>query len=236
MMGVMTGTDQLARAREVAAEAAARLAGLERNVTSDTWAAEYEAAATAARLTARRVQALETARAAELEEAGQRAAAAEAARPEIEQMAARLASSRDEIAAAAAEHLRVLAALADRAGEHNTLLAAFRYRLAELGLAGNLDNDLLAGGVTWTPVPADGLAVHALLQVFPPSGPQHPLSRVSAHSWLPEQVEQRPDGLQMPTLQDAGLQAPEPPAIAWPRQADVPQLEADRLRELEASR
>ena len=138
-------------------------------------------------------------------------------------MVASLTASRDKIADAAAGHLATLAALATAAHEHNTALGRCRARLAGLGLAigadveqGALADGIVAGGITWTPVPADGLAASVLRQVFGGVTPRHPFNAVQEHAWLPSQLTQRPDGLRPPTLAAAGASVPEVPGLGGP--------------------
>ena len=55
-----------------------------------------------------------------------------------------------------------------------------------------------------------------LHEVFPAVGPRHPFTQISKYIWLPSQVEQRPDGLAMPSLASTGAKAPKPPVtIPW---------------------
>jgi hypothetical protein len=243
-------TAQAAAARRrVDALAALRAAQLERSGQRDTAvnAAGLDAMAAglaasrdqlgAAAAARRRVDALAALRAAQLERSGQRDTAVNAAG--LDAMAAGLAASRDQLGAAAADHLRALAALAAASDAHNTLLATGRARLAELGLAvrddlvdvdaggehgeGTIDGGVRAGGRDWTPVPAPGLAVHALLAVFGVfRGPFAGL-RFAYPAHL---VASRPDGLAVPSLADAGVTlpavvVPDPPprvsvADVWP--------------------
>ncbi len=67
-----------------------------------------------------------------------------------------------------------------------------------------MERGLRAGGVDWIPVPGDGLAAHALRQVFGPHGPGHPLAELGKCRWRPFEVEARGDGLAVPTLKDVG--------------------------------
>lgn len=237
---------QLDEARRQAAQAAARLAEVEKSdVTDPGWSDEIELATRNAKATARRLQALEALRATQLEQAGQRAAVAEAAAPEVAKMAAVLASSRDAIADAAAAHLVSLAALAMAAEAHNATLASFRSRLAELGLAvgeevteGTLGSDaLVAAGITWQPVPADGFIASAVRQVLPAvMAPGNPFNAVTERSWLPSQLTRRRDGLAPPTLDAVGATAPKAPRrIPW-RHAETLPSEDERRRLLAAQR
>ena len=89
----------LTEARAKAESAAARLREAERgDPLSASWPADYEAATAAARATARRVEALEAARAAQLERGGQREATVKAAAKDLKGIAAGLSASRDQIA------------------------------------------------------------------------------------------------------------------------------------------
>ena len=229
----------LAQARVKAEAAAARLREAERgDPVAPGWSDEFEAATTAARATARRVEALEQLRAAQLERNGERATRVRSAQKDLASMATALATSRDAVAAAAAEHLRQLAALASAAEGHNAQLAEARSRVAELGL--RVDNPvgdgaehnegilgdagLRAGGVDWIPIPAAGIVAHALRQVYASAGPLHPLSQVGRYSFRPHEVESRADGLRVPSLSDAGATAPEAPPRAIPRGAPVADL------------
>ena len=75
----------LTEARTKAEAAAARLREAERgDPLSPGWDAEYEAATTAARAAARRVEAIEQLRAAQLERGGQRAAAVKSAQKDLQ--------------------------------------------------------------------------------------------------------------------------------------------------------
>lgn len=223
-------TDQLLdEARERAEVAAARMREVEHaDPSRDSWAAEYEAAAAAARATSRRVEGLERLRAAQIERSGKRDATAKAAAGDLKSIAAGLAATRDAIAAAAAEHLKSLAALAVATEAHNARLAQGRARIAELGLRvhddladggaehgeGIIDTQgLRAEGTDWTPVPAGGVTAHALRQVFAAAGPGHPLAAISKYGpWRSFEVETRADGLKVPTLKDVGAVIPPGPA------------------------
>jgi hypothetical protein len=223
----------LAEARVRADAAAARVVAAERaDPSSPGWDDEFAAATAQAAAARRRVDALAALRAAQLERSGQRDTAVNAAG--LDAMAAGLAASRDQLGAAAADHLRALAALAAASDAHNTLLATGRARLAELGLAvrddlvdvdaggehgeGTIDGGVRAGGRDWTPVPAPGLAVHALLAVFGVfRGPFAGL-RFAYPAHL---VESRPDGLAVPSLADAGVTVPAVVVPASPPRVSV---------------
>lgn len=221
-------TDKVLAGARAAAEAAARrLREAEgSNPSLPGWDSEYEAAAAAVRATERRVAALESLRAAQVERGGQRDAAAKGAAGELKEITAGLAASRDEVAAAAAGHLRALAALSSAAEAHNGLLARYRARLAELGLRvrddlvdegqehaeGVLEGPgLRAGGVAWTPVPAPGVAAHALRLVF--GGDFRGPFVATRHAWRAHEVWSRPDGLKVPSLKDAGATLPPAPPV-----------------------
>jgi hypothetical protein len=216
----------LTEARTRAESAAARLQEAERtDPLSPGWDTEFETATSAARATARRVGALEAARAAQVERTGQREAQVKSSAKDLKAIAAGLSASRDQIAATAAEHLRALAALASAAAEHNARLAEGRTLLAERGLRvrdgladgaehgeGVLDGPgLRAEGTDWTPAPAAGLVSHGLRLVFGQESLLHPLSQVGRYAWRPHEVEARADGLKVPTLADAGAVVPEVP-------------------------
>jgi hypothetical protein len=230
-------TDQLlAEARERGKAAAERVRAAERaDPATPGWDQEYEMAEAAARAAARRVEGLERLCAAQLERSGKRAEAVKAAG--LEPVTAGLAASRDAVAAAAAEHLRALASLASAAEEHNRLLAQHRTRLAELGLRirddlvdegqehaeGVLDGPgLRAGGTSWTPVPAAGVAVHALRLVFDAAGGfRGPFSHMRGW-WRAHEVESRPDGLKIPSLEDTGATLPPGPVqVVMPSRAAI---------------
>jgi hypothetical protein len=184
------------------------------------WDSAYDVAAAAVRAAERRLEALTSLRAAQVERSGKRDAAVKASAGERGGIAAGLGASRDQVAAAAAEHLRALANLAVAVDAHNGKLAAGRARLAALGLAvvddlvaeggehpeGTLGRGgLRAGGVDWTPVEPRALADHARLQVF-----RDRETQAGRFRWRPHELGQRPDGLPVPTL--AGVKATLPPA------------------------
>jgi hypothetical protein len=223
----------LAEARTRADAAAARVRAAERaDPARPGWDSEYAAATSAATATQRRVDALAALRAAQLERSGKRDAAVKAA--DLDAMAAALAASRDQVAAATADHLRSLAAVASAVDAHNKLLATGRARLAELGLAarddlvdieagqehpeGTIDRGVRAGGRDWTAIPAPGLVAHALLQVF--GCFRGPFASMR-HAWPPHQVESRPDGLNVPTLEAVGVTLPPVPVPVVARPAPL---------------
>jgi hypothetical protein len=180
------------------------------------WDHEYDQASAAVRVCERRLEALTSLRAAQLERSGKRDATVKAAAKDLATMATALAGSRDQVAAAAAAHLKALADLKALTDAHNQLLIT-RATVATLGLAvrddlvdvdegqehpeGTMDGGgLRAGGVNWTPVPAPGLVAGALLAVFGVfRGPFASLR----HAWPAHQTTTRPDGLHLPSLQDA---------------------------------
>lgn len=183
----------------------------------------------AAQAASRRVEALERLRAAQLERGGKRDAAVKAAAGDLKSIAAGLAATRDAVAAAAAAHLKALAALAMATDQHNARLAEGRALLAERGLRvrddlvdeglehaeGCLDSQgMRAGNVDWTPVPAAGIAAHALRLVFAGFGPLHPLAQIGKYTWRPFEVEGRPDKLRVPALADVGARIPPGPSRA----------------------
>ena len=236
---------ELELARQSAQVAADHLAELEQSDPSRPgWGADYGEAVTASRVSAQRVIILEAQLAAQVEQAGQRAAVAQAARPELDQIAKGLAASRDAIADAAAAHLASLARLATAVHEHNAALAQHRTRLAELGLAvgegfeeGVCGTGIIAGGTSWTSVPAEGLVTHSLHEVFTATGPQHPFSLISRYRWRAFEVSARPDHLAVPTLASLGVTAPAPPPVLRGRAADPgPVLNADRIKAMEEPR
>ena len=220
-------TDKLLiEARARAEAAAARLRQAEHaDPLASGWDAEFESATMAARATARRVESLEQARAAQIERGGKRDAALKSAAGDLKSIASGLTATRDAVAAAAAQHLKSLAALAVAEQAHNALLAQSRARLAELGLRvrddlvddgaehaeGVLDNGLRAEGTDWTSLPAGAVTAHALRLVYGDCGPLHPLSAVGRYRWRAHEVEQRPDELRVPALADVDALAPEPP-------------------------
>jgi hypothetical protein len=231
----------LAEARGKLTAAQARLAEAERaDPSAPGWDGEYEAASAALRAAERRVAALEMLRAAQAERGGKRAAAVKAAG--LEGIAADLAASRDQVAAAAVAHLAALAALASAARKHNSLLARHRAALAAAGIAtrddlvdadhgqehpeGTIDGGgLVAAGIVWTPVPAPGVAAHALRLVFDTAvGFRGPFAFMRGW-WRAHEVESRPDGLKVPSLEDVGAVLPPAlPLAAVPQRALVSDL------------
>ena len=224
----------LTEARARAAAASARLRDAEHaDPSRDTWAAEYEAAATAARAASRRVEALEQLRASQLERAGQRDAALKTAAPELKRIASGLAAARDAVAAAADAHFKALVALGAAVEQYNTALAAGRARVAGFGLRvrddladggadhteGILDPSALrAEGTTWTPIPPGGVEAHALRQVFANHGAMHPLGEIGKYRWRSFEVEARPDQLQVPSVAEAVAPKAPRPVVARPAQ------------------
>jgi hypothetical protein len=200
--------EQLAAARVAADEAAAKLAEAGRvDVGESQWAERYETALATARIAAGRLESLEHMRTAQLEQARQRAAAVQAATPQLKIMESELTASRDRVSSAAVGHLAALAALDAEVARHNELVQLHRGRLAEFGLAADIDasegvtgRGLRLGGTEYTPVPADGVAANAVRQVFEYTGSRGLLSQLGRYRWRPGDVEQRPDGLVMPTL------------------------------------
>jgi hypothetical protein len=192
------------------------------------WDGEYDAASAAVRAAERRLEALTSLRAAQVERGGKRDAAVKASGKELEGIAAGLRASRDQIAAAAAEHLRALAGLAMAVDAHNGKLAAGRARLAALGLAvrddlvdegqehaeGTLDRGVRAGATDWIPVDAGGVTAHALRQVFASYGPLHPLAEVGKYTYRPHEVQARADGLRVPSLANVKAVVPSAPVAA----------------------
>jgi hypothetical protein len=227
----------LADARAAAAVAGERLRAVEHgDPAADGWTAEFEAATTLARATARRVDALEALRAAQVERTGKRAATVAAAAAELDDMAASLSASRSAVESAAVENLRTLAACASAVDAHNAVLARSRDRLAELGLAvrddladvsgedhgeGTLEVGARVGGVDWIPVPAGGIESHSLRLVFAGMGPLHPLAAVGRYVWRSFEVESRADGLRVPGLADAGAVLPAVPVRTVARPAPL---------------
>ncbi len=240
-------------------EARARLQAAEQRLTraehadpaAPGWGGEYAAAAAAVGQARRHVEAVEQLQAAQVERAGIRAKAAAAAAGELDQMAAALTASRDQVSAAAAAHVRALAELVEAAAKHNALLGQHRARLAGLGLRvrddlldesqehaeGVLEQGLRAGGTDWTPVPADGLAAHALSLVFTEAeGWNHPLAATFRHRWRPHEVGTRPDGLAVPGLAEVnGMpRAPQRPVVTRLTLEESFGTNADRIAKLEA--
>jgi hypothetical protein len=180
------------------------------------WDAEWATAAGAVRGAERRLEALTSLRAAQLERSGKRDATVKAAAKDLAAIAAGLGASRDQVGAAAADHLRALAAVKAAVDAHNDLLTGSRAQLAALGLAvrddlvdveasqehaeGTLDGGgLRAGGVNWTPIPAPGLVAHALVTTF--GRFRGPFASMR-FMWPAYQTTTRPDGLQLPSLED----------------------------------
>lgn len=226
----------LTDARTKAEAASARLREAERaDPLSASWPAEFEAAQAAARAAFRRVEALEAARAAQVERSGARADAVRAASKDLASTAKALAASRDAVANAAGAHLKTLTALASAERAHNELLGQSRATLAATGLRvrddlsegqehseGVLDSGgVRAGNIDWTSLPAGAVAAHALRLVYGGCGPLHPLSSIGRYVWRVHEVEGRPDGLRMPSLADAGASLPEAPPRAVARSAPL---------------
>jgi hypothetical protein len=217
----------LSAAREKAAAAAARARESEQaNPADPGWDQEYDAASSALRAADRRVEALERLQAAQVERAGKRAKAVEAAAADLKQIPVELSASREAVAAAAAVHLKALAKLTAATETHNAAVDAARAKLAGFGLAvrddladegadhaeGTLDGaGVRAGGLDWTPVDPAGLVAHACREVFAVRGPLHPLAEVGKYLWRPHEVAARADGLAVPRLADVGVKAPERP-------------------------
>lgn len=203
------------------------------------WEARYERASTAVRACERRLTALETLRAAQLERGGQRDAAVQAAAKELAATAKSLAASRDQVAGTWAVFLKAAAALQADSAAHNGNLSAARSMLAAKGLAvrddlvdvdsgaehaeGSLDSGgVRLGGVDWTPVNVKALIVHALVEA---TGKFHgPFSGMRG-SCPPHQVTSRPDQLAVPVLAQAG------PAAAPAAGPQRPTIEEGRRRE-----
>ena len=128
------------------------------------------------------------------------------------------------------------------------MLARSRARLAELGLRtrddlvaegeehaeGVLDgHGVRAGGVDWTPVPAPGVVSHALRQVLDTApGFRGPFAHTK-YVWRAHEVERRPDGLEVPTLADAGAAMPEVPKAVHVQRATVQDESRARVAEVE---
>lgn len=231
-------------------EARARLATAQDRVrdaenadpTAPGWDQEYAAADAAAAASARRVEALERLRAAQVERGGARSAAVKNAAADLKAMATSLAASRDQVEAAAAAHFQALAALVSAAARHNAALAAAHAQLAAAGLRvrdelvdegqehaeGCLDSGgVRAGGTDWTRAPAAGLAAQALQVVFTAAeGWTHPLAATFRYAWRPHETTARPDGLRLPGPADLGSM---PLALERPRitRAPVTDLIAD---------
>lgn len=225
----------LPEARTRAAAAAAALQEAERaDPMGQGWDQNYEAASRVATATARRVDALESLHARQVERGGQRAEAVAAAAQELDAIAAGLAVTRDAVSAAALLHLRALAGVTRAAEAHNAALAKGQARVAELGL--RVADDLVADGVQhpggtlsgspgirvqgtdWKPIQPGGVVAHALRLVFAPGGVYHPFAKVGEHwpGWRPWELGR---GLKLPTLKDAGVaaMAVPPPRVAPPR-------------------
>jgi hypothetical protein len=206
---------------------------------SQGWDGEFDAASAAVRAAERRLEALTSLRAAQVERSGRRAETVKSSAKELASIAAGLAASRDAVAAAAAENLRGLANLATVTAAHNERLASGRGRLAELGLA--TVDDLLdidrgeehpegtlgrtgvrVSGTDWTPVEARALADSARLQVFKDRETQ-----AGRFRWRPHELGQRPDGLAVPTLAGIGAAVPAgPPPVPRPKTPSIRDLMA----------
>jgi hypothetical protein len=225
-------TDELLdAARERVASTAARLRAAEgADPGAANWDEEYEISSSAARAAERRLAALESLRARQVERGGQRDATLKAAAGDLETIASQLAASRDQVAAAAAAHLKALSAVASAVAAHNRLLAASRAQVASLGLQvrddlldegsehgeGATERGLRLAGQDWIPIPPGGVEAHALRTVFRGHGPLHPLTGVGKYQWRPFEVEARADGLRVPSPKDAGAALPPEPLRAAP--------------------
>ena len=232
--------DMLLGAKQRVDEAHSQLEAAEQaDPSAPGWDEQYTTALGALRGAERRAEVLSAVRASQLERSGKRADTVTGAKKELSAIAAALAVSRDQVAAAAAAHLQALAALSAAAAAHNEGLAAGRARLAGMGLAarddllaegaehpeGTIDRGVRVGGIDWTPVPAAGVAAHALRQVLDAvPGFRGPFA-ATKYTWRPHEVESRPDGLKVPTAKDAGVAlppAPVPPVM--PARADLRDL------------
>ncbi len=225
-----------ARADAEAAAWAAREAELT-DPTAPGWDADLVAAEVAARAARRRVELLEQARAAQVERAGKRDAAARAAAGDVKAIHAGLSASRDRVSAAAAAHLSALVALSAAVHDHNGQLAQHRATLAAAGL--RVRDDLVpeggehpegileapglrAGGVDWLPVPVAGVVDTAMRQVF-----MDPQTQAGRFRWRPHETTQRPDRLRLPTLADVGAVLPAAAERVRVTRAHVSDLAAD---------
>jgi hypothetical protein len=226
--------EQLAEARSRAAAAAGRLAEAERaDPAAPGWESEYAAALSAVRLADRRVAALESLRASQLERAGQRDAAVKSAQAALKSAGSSLAASRDRVALLAAAHLQALAELERQAAAHNDLLAATRAELAGRDLhardeVADVDHGegalpgagVRIGGTDWTRVDAAAVTCSALWQVFAGHGPAHPLGAVGKYTYRAHETHARPDGLRLPVL-DAVPAVPATPRVHRATVADI---------------
>jgi hypothetical protein len=231
--------DLLDAARERVASTAARLRAAEgADPGAADWDEEYEISSGAARAAERRLAALESLRARQVERGGQRDATLKAAAADLETIASQLAASRDQVAAAAAAHLKALSAVASAVAAHNRLLAASRAQVASLGLQvrddlldegsehpeGTLDRGVRVGGTDWIPIPPGGVEAHAARQVFASYGPLHPLAGVGKR-WRSFEVEARADGLAVPSLADVKATVPQsPPPVPRPKTPSIRDL------------
>jgi hypothetical protein len=221
--------DLLDAARERVASTAARLRAAEgADPGAANWDEEYEISSGAARAAERRLAALESLRARQVERGGQRDATLKAAARDLETIASQLAASRDQAAAAAAAHLKALSAVASAVAAHNRLLAASRAQVASLGLQvrddlldegsehgeGATERGLRLAGQDWIPIPPGGVEAHALRQVFASYGPLHPLAGVGKGRWRAFEVEGRADGMRVPVLADVKATVPAAPVAA----------------------
>ena len=88
---------------------------------------------------------------------------------------------------------------------------------------------MMTAGATsmWVPVPEGGVEAHALRLVFSRLGPLHPLAQAGKHVFRPFEVEQRADGLRVPTLADLKITGlPEPPRVVMPERYSIRDLVA----------
>jgi hypothetical protein len=172
---------------------------------------------------------LEAQRAARVERGGQRAAVVKAAAPVLADAAAGLGACRDAVEATAMVVLRALVEHEQAVDAYGKTLVTERSAIAQRGLRvrddlvdegqehaeGVLDTGLggllglRAGGVDWTPLPPGGVTAAVLRQVYGHLGQAFPLGAPLRHHWRRHEVETRPDGLKVPTLEDAGVTLPE---------------------------
>jgi hypothetical protein len=86
--------------------------------------------------------------------------------------------------------------------------------------------------VIWTPVPAPGVAAHALRLVF--GGDFRGPFVTTRYTWAAHEVWSRPDGLKVPSLKDAGATLPPVPAPpVMPKRPSIRDLDPPGLTQAE---
>jgi len=200
------------------------------------WDSRYQAAQDAHRMTARRLEALESLRAAQIERTGARSDLVTNSARLFKEVSDSLTSSRDAISAAAQEHMDSTAKLVLAVNEHNANLKSAHDQFAGMGL--RVRDDLIedgadhdegchdsqgvrVSGTDWTPVPADGVAAHALTRVFAVTdGPYNTFVRLGL-LWRDYQVTARCDHLEMPDVPELLHPEPAPGVTRKPARAHV---------------